>query len=457
MVGAGGIGLSALAKLFAHKGMQVTGSDLAENEATAELRAMSIAVAIGSEAAFVPEGVELLVYSDAVPETDPQRVEAARRGIPQLTYVDCLAELSKEYRTIAVSGTNGKSTTTAMLGLCLIEAGFDPTVIVGTKVPQFPLKNLRVGGSDLLVVEACEHHANMLKLHPQMIVLTNIEEDHLDFYRDIEHIRETFQTYVDRLPPDGQLVLNADDRVSFSELVPKTSFVTYGIDARADYVARRLIAQEWRQTFYVDHDSGSGAMHVPVTLWKPGRFNAYNALAAATAAHELGAASESIAVALSNYTGLWRRFEVVGEWHGAIVISDYAHHPTGLRETIAGAKEFAPSSRVIAVFQPHHRNRTKRLFDEFVPAFDGAEAVILPEIYDVAGRDIAEDADVSSTRLAEAVQARDAMHGVARTVAAVGAVAEAVPMLEELVRPGDLILLMGAGNIDSLRHVLKDV
>jgi UDP-N-acetylmuramate--alanine ligase len=356
---------------------------------------------------------------------------------------------------VAVSGTNGKSTTTAMLGLCLIEAGLDPTVIVGTKVPQFPHQNLRIGESDLLVVEACEHLGNMLKLHPKMIVLTNIEEDHLDFYRDLEHIRLTFQQYVDGLPKDGKLILNADDKVSFNEIIPSTSFVTYGIDARADYVARRLITQEWKQTFYIDHDSGSGATHIPVAMWKPGRFNVYNALAAGAAAYELGAARESIAVALANYTGLWRRFEVVGEWRGATVVSDYAHHPTGVRETIAGAKEFAPGSRIVVVFQPHHRNRTRRLFTQFVAAFDGADVVILPEIYDVAGRDTPEDRDVSSQQLADAIAKRDSAHHVERTIATVGPVTEAVPLLEKAVQKGDLVLLMGAGNIDSLRHVLK--
>lgn len=455
LVGAGGIGLSALGKLFASQGKRVSGSDLAENEATAELKVLGVPVTIGSKTGFLPEDADLLVFSDAVPAADPQRAEASRRGIPQLSYVDCLAELSKEYRMIAVSGTNGKSTTTAMLGLCLIEAGLDPTVIVGTKVPQFPHQNLRIGKSKLLVVEACEHLGNMLKLHPQMIVITNIEEDHLDFYRDLEHIRVTFQQYVDRLPEDGKLILNADDRVSFNGIVPSTSFVTYGIDARADYVARRLITQEWKQTFYIDHDSGSGATHIPVAIWKPGRFNVYNALAAAAAAYELGAAREAIAVALANYTGLWRRFEVVGEWKGAMVVSDYAHHPTGVRETIAGAKEFAPGSRIVVVFQPHHRNRTRRLFTQFVAAFDGADVVILPEIYDVAGRDTPEDAAVSSQQLADAIIKRDGAHHVERTVETVGEVAEAVSLLERHVRKDDLILLMGAGNIDSLRHVLK--
>jgi UDP-N-acetylmuramate--alanine ligase len=456
IVGAGGIGLSALAKLFVKNGKRITASDLAENEATAELVGLDVPVAIGTEASWVPADAELLVHSDAVPETDPQRAEAKRRGLPQMTYVDCLAELSKEYRLVAVSGTNGKSTTTAMLGLILIEAGLDPTVIVGTKVPQFPDRNLRIGGSDLLVVEACEHNANMLKLHPQMIVLTNVEEDHLDFYRDLAHIRETFQSYVRRLPPDGLLVLNADDHVSFTEIVPSTSFVTYGVDGRADYVARRIVTQEGRQTFYIDHDSGSGATHLPVVLWKPGRFNVYNALAAASAAYELGAPREAIALALANYTGLWRRFERIGEWRGAAVISDYAHHPTGVRETVAGAKEHAPGSRIVLVFQPHHRNRTRRLFTEFVASFDGVDVVLIPEIYDVAGRDNPEDAEVSSAKLVEAIRERDAAHGVARVVEAVGSVEDAVPLLERHVQEGDLVLLMGAGNVDTLRHVLKD-
>ncbi|HSD11972.1 MAG TPA: Mur ligase domain-containing protein, partial [Patescibacteria group bacterium] len=249
VIGAGGIGVSAVARLLLHEGKKVTGSDVARNETVDELIALGIPVAVGHHAANLPADADLVVYSDAVPKANPERAEAERRGIRQLSYFGFLGEFSKERWTVAVSGTNGKSTTTALLGLMLERAGFEPTVIVGSKVASFPGKNLRIGRGKHFVVEADEYNAHMLSLAPQMIVLTNIEEDHLDFYRDLAHIRDTFKEYVRRLPPDGQLVLNADDHVCFYELAPAVPFTTYAMDNPADYVARHAAVTTGMQTF----------------------------------------------------------------------------------------------------------------------------------------------------------------------------------------------------------------
>ncbi len=455
VIGAGGIGVSAVAKLLAHAGKKVTGSDVAANEATRELEAAGIPVAIGHRTANLSDGADLVVYSSAVPEANPERLEAKKRGLRELSYFQFIGEYSKSKWTVAVSGTNGKSTTTALLGLILEKAGFDPTVIVGSKVKTFPDKNLRLGRGEIFVVEACEHQAHMLELFPQMIVLTNIEEDHLDYYRDLDHIRETFRRYVAKLPPDGTLVRNADDPVSSADLAAAAGSVSYGLEAAADYTAEGPTVGGGRQRFEVVRHSGQPASLGEFSLPLPGKFNVYNALAAIAAAAELGAPPDAIRQAIAEFAGLWRRFEKVGERDGAPIYSDYGHHPTAVAGTLAAAREFFPDKRLVLAFQPHQHNRTRKLFDEFVASFDGADLLVLAEIFGVAGREEAEDQRVSSRDLAEAVERRDAAAGRKREIVYAGSLAGTEEVLRRTVRRGDAVLLMGAGDIYKLADKLK--
>ena len=447
VIGAGGIGVSAVARLLRHAGKEVTGSDVAESEITAGLRSSGIDVTIGHDEANLPEGTDLVVYSGAVPEDNPERAAARRRGIPELSYFEFLGEFSKGKRTIAVSGTNGKSSTTAMLALMLVRGGLDPTVIVGSQVPSFPDRNLRIGDSDIFLVEACEHEANMLHLEPDVIVLTNIEADHLDFYRDLDHIRETFQEYVGRLPSDGLLVLNADDPVSSGGLRTESRTVTFGL-GDADYTAQDIEAGEGRQTFRVSrrHPEGETSLG-EFTLLLPGRFNVQNALAAIAAAAEFGVEAADLRDALAGFTGIWRRFERKGERNGAVIISDYGHHPAAIRGTLQGAREFFPGRRIVLAFQPHQHNRTKRLFDEFVASFDAADELLLVEIFDVAGREEREDGDISSRDILAAVEERDRGRGSDRPLAYAASPDGAFRALESSVGSGDLVIVMGAGDI----------
>jgi len=455
VIGAGGIGVSAVAKLLAHAGKKVSGSDVARNEATRELEAAGIPVAIGHAAANVPAEADLAVYSSAVPENNPERQEVRSRGIRELSYFEFIGEYSKSKWTIAVSGTNGKSTTTALLGLILEKAGFEPTVIVGSKVRTFPDKNLRLGRGEYFVIEACEHQAHMLELFPQMIVLTNIEEDHLDYYRDLDHIRETFRRYAAKLPPDGSLILNTDDPVCAADFDHAPGRVSYGLEAAADYAARGLSVGGGRQRFEVVRRSGRPASLGEFSLPLPGRFNVYNALAAITAAAELGAPPAAIREAIAEFAGLWRRFEPVGDHDGVPMYSDYGHHPTAVAGTLAAAREFFPDRRVVLAFQPHQHNRTRRLFDEFVASFDGADVLVLAEIFDVAGRESAEDQRVSSRDLAEAASRRDAAAGRTREIVFAADLDRTAEVLHRVLRPGDVLLLMGAGDIYKLAERLK--
>lgn len=452
VIGAGGIGLSAVAKLLQHEGKTVTGSDSRATGVTEELVVMGIPVVIGQIAKNVPAQCDVVIYSGAVPPSNPEREEVQRRGIPQLSYFDFIGEFSRTKRTIAVSGTNGKSSTTAMLGLMLADSGLDPTVIVGSMVPGFSDGNLHRGKSDLFVVEACEHEANMLKIDAQTIVLTNIEEDHLDFYRDLAHITETFQKFVDSLPEDGLLVLNVDDHVSRHDLTPHVRTVTYAQESRADYEASASQIGDGVQTFTVTKGKdafGEFGLHVP------GAFNVANAMAAATAAMELGVSPDSVRETLSKYHGIWRRFEKVGEINGATVISDYGHHPTAIAATVRATREFFPGRRIVLAFQPHQHNRTKSLFDGFVASFDAADALVILEIFDVAGRKEEADARISARDLVDAVKRRDHERGIERDVRFIGSVGESEVVLRGLVMPEDVVLLMGAGDIYLIADRVK--
>lgn len=450
VVGAGGIGLSAAAKLLFRRGHKLSASDVQANEATAELAEIGLPVAIGHRAENLPDETEAVIFSDAVPDDNPERQAAARRGLPQFSYFDFLGQLSRQYRTVAVSGTNGKSTVTALLGLMLVEAGLDPTVVVGSKVNAFPDRNLRVGKSDLLVVEACEYRANMLKLSPQTIVLTNLEPDHLDFYGDFAAIKRTFQDYLDGLPKDGRLITNADD-ANLRDFRCLANTVSYGLEHPADYQAYDCRAADGQQGFQLNAPNGELARFL---LNLPGRHNVSNALAALVAALELGANPESLRQTLANFPGIWRRFERLGQFNGALVISDYGHTPNAVRLTLEAARQFYPDREITLCFQPHHRNRTRQLFNEFVSAMDQADRLELVEIYDVAGREEAQDATVSSRQLVEAVCQRDREAGRDRPVEYRESEAAAEQALRDSLRKNQVALIMGAGNIYQVAESL---
>jgi len=368
--------------------------------------------------------------------------------VREVSYCDFLGELSKQYLTVAISGTNGKSTTTAMLGLILERAGLDPTVIVGSKVKTFPDGNLRLGKSKYLVVEACEYNAHMLKIQPQMIVLTNVEEDHLDFYRDLNHIKETFVNYIKKLSNDGFLIYNSDDCAS-EEVVraignSQLTISNYGVDLPADYMAKNILIKPGHQYFDILRTTKHEEVLGSFSLQIPGRFNIYNALAAVSAALNLGILPEIIKETLENFSGIWRRFEKVGERGGAIIISDYGHHPTAIRETVQAAREFYPDRRIVLVFQPHQRNRTRRLFDDFVQALLTPDILVLTEIYDVTGREDAEDAAVSSQQLFDEIKKTNTHLQFAKNLD------EAERMTRAIIVPNDIVIVMGAGDIDKI-------
>lgn len=451
-IGIGGINMSAVAKLLLASGVRVSGSDVAESEQTRVLAERGADIRIGHAADNVPADADLVVYTSAAPPSNPEREEARRRNVPELTNFEFLGAWFGDSRTLVVAGTHGKSTTTAMLGLILERARLDPTVIVGSKVPSFPDGNLRIGSSDLFVVEGDEYARHFLEFRPFGVVLNNIELDHTDVFADLDEMVAAFRELLSNIKDGGILVANGANR------------------AVAELVARERAALERRGVRVVLHGGGTeGGWNLAsvqrgkyreVTVEKPGtsyvynlavpgHFNAQNAAGASLMALELGTGYPDIAAALEAFTGIWRRFELISEHDGARCYSDYGHHPTAVAETLRTAKELFPSSRVMLCFQPHHRNRTKHLFLDFIPSFDAADVLVLCEIYDVAGRDADEDADVSSRDLADAVMRHDADRGVRRIVEYAPDPASAVERTLGMATSGDIAIFMGAGDIDN--------
>lgn len=446
IVGIGGIGISAIAKLFLHKGISVSGSDLKSSSITQELEERGVKIFSSHAREHLLEATNLLVYSPAVLKDNPEREKAAELGIPQMSYPEILGELSKEYRTIAIAGTNGKSTTTAMLGLILEAAGYDPTVIVGSKVPSFKDGNLRLGKGRFFVVEACEHEANFFKINPEAIVITNIEEDHLDFYKDIHHIRETFQKFVDKRKGNGFVVWNADDEQSQKLVIDQG--ISFGHEkGQYQYYDRETEpGRQWAEIRRVVNKRGESLEKLELHI--PGEYNFLNALAAQTAAMELGVPLEIIQKTLSHFSGIWRRCEHIGTWHGAEIFSDYGHHPTAIEKTRKGIREFFPNRRLVHVFQPHQHARTKILFKEFVESLPGADVLILCEIFSVAGR--TKEQDISSNDLFEAIQKKFPEQKIFFACD----LQKANLLLREHVKDQDLVLIQGAGDVDVLAREL---
>ncbi len=441
--GAGGIGVSAIAKYYLQHNAVVLGSDLVKNESTEQLEDMGAKIVYQQVAENIATDIDLFVYSPAVHEDQSERLRATELNIIQKSYPQMLGELSLKHETIAISGTNGKSTTTAMLGSIFADADVNPLVIIGSKLPKFK-GNFRYGDGPF-VVEACEYRGHMLNLSPRAIVLTNIEEDHLDYFRNIDHIIETFQEYINKLNRlSDVLVINADDVNSSKLKLPKCKVVTYGLNA-GNYQARNIEVGCGQQSFDVfESDVCLGKIEFSM----PGEFNIYNALAAIAMARSFNVEFAVIKKALAEFSGLWRRFEKIAD-DKIVVISDYAHHPTAVEGTLKAARAFYSGRRIVAIFQPHQHNRTKNLFKDFVQSFEAADVIILPEIFDVAGREEAPDQNVSSLDI---VNELIKLHPN-KIIKFASDLEQAKVIATELIKEDDIVVVMGAGDVYQLATI----
>lgn len=444
-IGIGGHGVSALARLALRSGLSVSGSDLEETAITGELRQAGALVAIGHRLENLPAGTQMAVYTSAAdPDTNPELIEAKKRGWLILSYTQALGLLSRERPAIAVSGTNGKTTTTLLLGQMLAAGNLDPLVICGGNVLGEHGGGFRLGQGQL-VVEACEAFGNFLSLTPAHLLITNIEEDHLDYYKNIQEIAAAFEKLAGQTQKGGFLILNADDaetRKSKYLLSGANGLQvkTFGLEKPADFSVADIKTSAEAQEFSVNGEKF--IIHVP------GLFNIYNAVAACAMAMSLGVKPEAIRKVLADFHGSWRRFELMGEYRGAKIISDYGHHPSGIRMTIEAARQKYPGQRVIAVFHPHHKWRTRMLFKDFVDALAQADLAIVHEIWSVAGREPRED-NVSSRDLVAELKKQGKQESFFASD-----FSEVKKILDEKIKSGDIILMMGAGYIYQLAEEL---
>ncbi len=377
-VGIGGIGMSGIAEVLHNLGFIVTGSDLQESENTEYLKNLGITIHIGHS----PENIgdsEVVVYSSAVnPTTNPETLEAERRGIPILRRAEMLAELTRLSHTLAISGTHGKTTTTSLCGLLLINAGFDPTVIVGGRLRSFGGTNARLGKGDWSVIEADEFDRSFLQLFPTIAIVTNIEPEHLDIYADFEDLKNAFVSFLNRTPFYGAIIAGLDDpgvRNIISRLNRKV--ITFGISKLADYRADEINFQQNQTTFiaYENHQI-LGAVKLNI----PGLHNVKNALSAIAVGRTLGIDFETIQNSLEQFTGVNRRFEIKLQKDGLVIVDDYAHHPSEIRATLEAARK-GWNKKIIAIFQPHTYTRTLHLAKEFGACFDDADVLIVTDVY----------------------------------------------------------------------------
>ncbi|MYA06591.1 MAG: UDP-N-acetylmuramate--L-alanine ligase [Holophagales bacterium] len=450
-VGIGGAGMSGIAEILLNYRLKVSGSDLEGSETTERLAALGARIAIGHSAGNI-DRADLVVISSAVPAGNEEVVAARRRGVPVVRRAQMLAELMRLKYGVAVAGTHGKTTTTSLIGTVLTEAGLDPTVIVGGRL-RVSGTGARFGNSDYLVAEADEFDRSFLDLAPVIAVITNIDVDHLDTYRDLADIQDAFASFAGRVPFFGQVIACADD-ANVRDLLPRLAdrrIVTYGFDQEADIRALQVSATPTGVRFEVA-DAQLGPLGV-LELPMPGRHNVLNALAAVAAARAVGLDFEATARALSRFRGVHRRFERVGRWRGATVIDDYAHHPTEVEATLRAAREVldpggngAGTVRIHAVFQPHLFSRTRALADDFGRALLLADNVLVADIYPSRERPIP-GVDAGLVVAAGARAGHPSISGC-------GPWQAAADRLRSEVGEGDLVLTLGAGDIYRLAHRL---
>lgn len=438
-IGVGGIGVSAILRLFANTGVAVSGTDVHLPPSSSLPPGEYFD---NHDAAHLPEDADVVVYSPAVPDTNPERNKAKQLGIKELSYPQALALVTRNHNTIAVSGTHGKSTTTALLGK-LFEGGMlEPSVIVGAEVPNWPMKNLRIGTSDIFIVEACEYRRNMLELSPQTIVLTNIELDHPDYYRDLADVKQAFRTYVEKLRQEDLLVMNNNDAnvrdiaSGFDGII-----VRYGIGEGSDLYAINVTEHENGQSFEL---VWKGTSLGRFTSLLPGIYNLYNILAACATYLSYSGDVNAMQKVLTDFHGVGKRFEVLGHIGNATVVSDYAHHPTALRVVTQAAQGRYKNKRILTVFRPHHRERTVKLFNEFVEVIGAIPEMLLLEIYDVAGREA--EMPVSSRDIIEKIKERNKEAPIEYAAN----LDEAEQMIRAHAQNFDVILVIGAGDADIL-------
>ncbi|NUN50430.1 MAG: UDP-N-acetylmuramate--L-alanine ligase [Candidatus Brocadiae bacterium] len=442
-VGIGGIGMSGAARILLSRGIGVSGSDMGRSEVTDELALKGARVSIGHAAANVPPETTRVVVTAAVDETNPEIIEARSRGLAIVKYATLLGELMRDRYGIAVAGCHGKSTTSAMTAHMLDRGGYDPSFVVGGGIPDLGGSS-RAGKGEPFVAEACEHFRSFHNLYPHVAVVTNIEEDHLDYYRDIDEIISSFAVFISHVPPEGTIVINGEDaNCARAVRAARGRVETFGFGPGMDWRAINIRVQNGRWRFDALRRE---ALFGPFELAIPGEHNVKNALAAIAVGHSLEMPMPRMAQALSEFSGVQRRLQWLNR--GPVsVMDDYAHHPTELRASLAALRALHPERRIVAVFQPHQYSRTRILWDGFAGAFRDADEVMIPGIY--AARDSEEDRRTVS------------QHDLASDISAHGTPARAFDSFDQCllalraVPAPAVVVTMGAGDVFKIAAALS--
>ncbi len=435
-IGIGGISMSGLAEILLEEGFKVSGSDVQKSTLTDHLDQKGAKIFIGQRASNIEEGTEVVVYTAAIHEDNPEYACAKERQIPMLSRAELLGEMMRNYRqAVAVSGTHGKTTTTSMLTEILLQAQTDPTISVGGMLDSIQ-GNIRIGGSGLFVTEACEYTNSFLSFFPTMEIILNIEADHLDFFKDLDDIRRSFRLFTERMPEGGTLIINSDIE-NYKEITEglNSRIITFGKTQDSMYRAENITYDEFARPSYdlIKEGEYAGRISLGVT----GEHNVYNSLAAIAAAWELGVSVEDMQKGLSGFSGPHRRFEKKGELHGITIIDDYAHHPQEIHATLSAAKNY-PHNTLWCVFQPHTYTRTKALMDEFASSLAEADQVVLADIFPARETD---NLGISSADLAEKIEQ------FGTKVHYFSSFDDIETFLLENCVNGDLLITMGAGDI----------
>lgn len=444
-IGIGGISMSGLAEILHDRGFKVSGSDMKASSLTEHLESLGISVQFPQKSENIVPGIELCVYTAAISEDNPEFQEVKRQNIPMMSRAELLGRIMKNYKeAINVSGTHGKTTTTSMIGEILMEAQMDPTITVGGMMKDIG-GNLRVGKSDVFLAEACEYTNSFLSFFPTIEVVLNVEEDHLDFFKDINDIRASFRKFIEKLPENGILIFNKDipHAEFFLENLPGRKIITFG-HHDADYTANFISYDRFARPSFTLFENGED--RGLVTLGVTGEHNIYNSLSAIAVARAIGIPFETIKKGLMEFSGTDRRFQLKGEVNGFTIIDDYAHHPQEIAATIATAKKY-PHKKLWVAFQPHTYSRTLALMDDFAGALSQADEIILADIYAAREKNTV---GVTSDDLRKLMLSQNTNVYYIPDF----------PSIEEFIlshlQEGDLLITMGAGDIVEVgEHLLQ--
>ncbi len=442
LIGIGGSGMSGIAEVLINQGYEVSGSDLSSNRGTDYLKDLGADIHHNHNAENIM-GKHVVVVSSAVNDNNVEVQAAREQSIPVVHRAEMLAELMRMKHGIAIAGTHGKTTTTSLVATVLTAGDLDPTVVIGGRIMNMG-GHAKFSQSQYLIAEADESDGSFLKLSPTLAVVTTLDEEHMDFYQTMKNMKSTFLQFLNKIPFYGATILCLDD-ANLQSLLPgiEKRTITYGLKSQADYTARNISVEGLKTYFTVYHqDKKLGK----ILSGASGRHNVCNTLAAVAVGMELGIKFPTIAESLKKFTGVQRRFEILKQSESLIIIDDYGHHPVEIQATLLTAKEAWPDRRLVVIFQPHRYSRTKYLMESFFSAFNDAEQLLLLDIYP-AGEEAIEG--VNSQSIARGV--KEFGH---KNVEHIGNMESVIPHLQKILKPGDIIITLGAGNIGELSHKL---